>query len=515
MLQIIVAVICLVASVPALLRWLRVAQREHYIPDSTSRFAYRWWVSSPINALLALFGCAGIVVSSRFPLAALASAVVTIVAPIGLSIKGSSSPLAWTRRLKTLAAVSVLIEAIIIVAGILLGRGSTAGAVIDLGSCAIVDLSSYILAPLEERLSKVYIRNAQNRLVKVSPKVIAITGSYGKTSTKLYTAHLLSGYFRTQASPASFNNRAGLSRAINEQLLDSTEIFVAEMGTYGPGEIMEMCSWMNPEISAIIAIGPVHLERMKSEELILQAKSEITDTASIVVIPIDDPRLAGLATHLERSGKRVIRCSAEQSEPSGNEVDIRVTRDSASGMINVYLLGQPVVSEIHLDAHPLNVACAIGLAFAAGCPNEVIAKQLPTLPISPHRLTRIKEDEHPIILDDTYNSNPAGCRAALKLLREEGCEGSKVLVTPGMVELGSRSRQENEAFARESTSVADVVIIVGRTNRRYLSNGISQANIHPRVLYFGKRDQAVNWVRNNLSAKDVVLYENDLPDHYP
>jgi UDP-N-acetylmuramoyl-tripeptide--D-alanyl-D-alanine ligase len=146
--------------------------------------------------------------------------------------------------------------------------------------------------------------------------VIAITGSYGKTSTKLYTAHLLSGCFRTQASPASFNNRAGLSRAINEQLLDSTEIFVAEMGTYGQGEIREMCSWMKPKISAITAIGPVHLERMKSEERILQAKSEITETASTVVLQVDDPRLGELARHLENNGKRVIRCSSGRSYPA-------------------------------------------------------------------------------------------------------------------------------------------------------------------------------------------------------
>ena len=537
MLQVIVAVICLAASIPAVLRWLRVAQREHYIPDLTSRFAYRWWASSPVNILLALVGCAGIVISARFSVAAFGSAVVAIVGPVGLSLRGVSSPLIWTRRLKTLAAVSVSIEAIIIIVGILLGHGSTAGAVIDIGSCAIVDLGSYILAPLEDRLSNVYIRDAKDRLAKVSPTVIAITGSYGKTSTKLYTAHLLSGYFRTQASPASFNNRAGLSRAINEQLLDSTEIFVAEMGTYGQGEIRDMCSWMRPEISAITAIGPVHLERMKSEERILQAKSEITETASTVVLQVDDLRLAGLANYLGSNGKRVIRCSSKKSysadgagsvdsgslqlseqragEPTNGVADVRAIRDAASGLVSVYIGHELIVSELRLEAHPSNVACAVGLAVAAGCPNEIVAKQLLTLPSSPHRLSKVKEDGHVTILDDTYNSNPAGCMAALRLLEEEKCDGSKVLVTPGMVELGTRSRQENESFARAAAVLADVVLIVGRTNRRYLSNGISQAAKQPKVLFFTRRDQAVNWVRDNLTVEDVVLYENDLPDHYP
>ena len=114
--------------------------------------------------------------------------------------------------------------------------------------------------------------------------MVAITGSYGKTTTKQYTAHLLSGSFRVVASPASFNNRMGLARAINEQLAPGTEVFIAEMGTYGRGEIAELCTWIRPEVSAIVAIGPVHLERFKTEERIVSAKSEILDGAKVGVL---------------------------------------------------------------------------------------------------------------------------------------------------------------------------------------------------------------------------------------
>ena len=102
-------------------------------------------------------------------------------------------------------------------------------------------------------------------------------------------------HFRTVASPASFNNRMGLARAINDHLGPGTEVFVAEMGTYGPGEIADLCKWVKPDVSAIVAIGPVHLERFKSEENILAAKSEILEGAGVGVIAIDHPLLNGLA----------------------------------------------------------------------------------------------------------------------------------------------------------------------------------------------------------------------------
>jgi hypothetical protein len=139
--------------------------------------------------------------------------------------------------------------------------------------------------------------------------VVAVTGSYGKTSTKGHIAHLVRPDRTVVATPASFNNRAGLARAVNEHLADGTEVFVAEMGTYGPGEIAELCRWCPPDISVITAIGPVHLERFGSEDRIVEAKSEILRAGDDVVLAVDDPRLAALAERGGRRGKRVLRCS--------------------------------------------------------------------------------------------------------------------------------------------------------------------------------------------------------------
>ena len=118
---------------------------------------------------------------------------------------------------------------------------------------------------------------------------IVLGGSYGKTSTKGYLAHLLAGRYSVVASPRSFNNRAGLARTVNELLVPGTDVLIAEMGAYGPGEIAELCRWLPPEVAVITAIGPVHLERFKSLDRTLAAKAEITVGAETVVLNVDDP----------------------------------------------------------------------------------------------------------------------------------------------------------------------------------------------------------------------------------
>ena len=205
-----------------------------------------------------------------------------------------------------------------------------------LGACAVpfvVDAAAALLSPIERRLVTPYVTAAQSRLAQVAPTVVAITGSFGKTSTKQHVAHLLAGSRTVVASPASFNNRAGLARAVNEQLLPGTDVFVAEMGTYGKGEIAELCRWCPPSIAVITAIGPVHLERFKTEEAIVAAKSEITEAAHTVVLNVDDPRLAALADRLAAAGtKSVVRCSAVDTA-----ADVCV--EAARGVATVYVGG--------------------------------------------------------------------------------------------------------------------------------------------------------------------------------
>ena len=509
---------CVCTTALAGLRWLRVAQREHYLPDSVSRFALRWWRAIPANQLGVALGFTGLVLAARWPGAALAPSAVVALGPLGLGLRGRTSPLRWTRRLRTLAAVWAVFQIGIAIVGFLTGFGAVVCAAGALAAPAIVDMACVITAPLERHLANKYVRRAVERLGKVKPTVVAITGSYGKTSTKGYVTHLLSGTTVVVSSPASFNNRAGLARAVNEHLAEGTAVFVAEMGTYGRGEIADLCSWVEPDVAVITAIGPVHLERFKNEEEILRAKSEIFERARVCVTVVEDPRLAALADACEAAGKRVWRVSQQVDVPYQGEVQRRVHVSKHPDGLTVKANGEVLASGVAISARPGNVGSAVAVALELGVPEREIARRLGSLPVAPHRLEPQTAPGGFTVLDDTYNSNPAGASAALEALVESsGDHGRRVVVTPGMVELGSRQREENERFSAEVAELSADLVVVGRTNRRALVRGSrvpDQPNGHE-PLVVQRREEAVAWVRGHLGPGDVVLYENDLPDHYP
>jgi UDP-N-acetylmuramoyl-tripeptide--D-alanyl-D-alanine ligase len=500
------ALVCALALFPAGARWLRVAQREHYLPGSTTRFAWRWWGLRPPAPALAVVALAGAAVAFAYPLVSLATAAVVVVGPPALGVRGRTAPLVFTRRLRLLAAVWLVLQALVIGIGVLVHH---AAALAALGACAVplvVDAAAGLLSPIERRLATPYVAAAQSRLAQVAPTVVAITGSFGKTSTKQHVAHLLAGSRTVVASPASFNNRAGLARAINEQLLPGTDVFVAEMGTYGRGEIAELCRWCPPSIAVITAIGPVHLERFKSEEAIVAAKSEITETAHTVVLNVDNPHLAALADRLAAAGtKSVVRCSAVDTA-----ADVCVV--AARGVATVHVRGTVVGSDIGLpgSVQPTNLACALAVVLALDVPVEVAISRIAGLPAVPNRLASGEAPSGVWVIDDTFNSNPTGAQVALAELAARGGEGRRVVVTPGMVELGPLQFEANKAFAEDIARRATDLVIVGHTNRRALQAGSSPL----RPICVRTRTEAVTWVRASLGPGDAVLYENDLPDHY-
>jgi UDP-N-acetylmuramoyl-tripeptide--D-alanyl-D-alanine ligase len=487
-------VVALAATGVSGLRWLRVAQREHYLPAGVSTFAWRWWSLGP-NAILLLAWVLGVgLAATGRPLPGMFGAAAVGVGPFGLSLKGRTSKLAWTRRLKTLAGVWAALQLALVAIGALAGVADVA-AVLGAGLVpVVVDAALAVLKPVEDRLAEPWVDKAKARLAQVRPTVVAITGSYGKTSTKGFIAHLVAGTKQVVPAPRSFNNRAGLARAVNEALVPGTEVFIAEMGTYGKGEIAEMCAWCPPDVAVITAIGPVHLERMKTEENITEAKSEILARARVAVLNVDNPHLARLA---ERTTIPVRRCSAVEGDVVVSDGAVRV--------------GGEHIGDVDPGLPPTNVACAVAAALEVGVPAAVVGERLAGLKPADNRLTATIGAGGFTILDDTYNANPAG--AALALRRLAAGSGKRVLVTPGMVELGPRQYEENKALAASAQQAATHVVVVGHTNRRALLDGLAQGPA--RVVTVETRDRAVAWVKANCGMGDTVLYENDLPDHFP
>ena len=159
----------------------------------------------------------------------------------------------------------------------------------------LVDIGAWITAPIERRILGRYRDAAAKKLRTIGPTVIAVTGSWGKTSTKRHVADLLRDSVSVLASPASYNNTGGLSLTINDHMSPGCEVFVAEMGMYGPGEIRALTEWIVPDVAIICAVGPMHLERAGSIEAIVAAKAEILERASQAVLWVSNPLLDELA----------------------------------------------------------------------------------------------------------------------------------------------------------------------------------------------------------------------------
>ena len=336
----------------ALVRWLRVAEREHYHSGCATRFARRWWGSTNPNVALV---CAAV----------FTGALVVRVADHGSGhgrgrgdravrsrVEGSHEqagldptaadrgdrhcPAHDRRRRRSSVCCSIAAPRAVAVSG--------------LAAPLLVDGALWLVAPLERALARRHITRATATLRRISPTVVAITGSYGKTTTKQYVRHLISGSRRVVATPASFNNAAGLSRAITEQLAPGTEVFIAEMGTYGKGEISSLCEWVKPQIGVVTAIGPVHLERMRSLDTIVAAKSEILECVGTAVLNVDAYGLAAVADANRLAGKRVIACSGERLT---SPVDVRVLREDGRLTIDA---GESCTASLNHAAQPSNLA---------------------------------------------------------------------------------------------------------------------------------------------------------------
>jgi UDP-N-acetylmuramoyl-tripeptide--D-alanyl-D-alanine ligase len=228
----------------------------------------------------------------------------------------------------------------------------------------------------------------------------------------------------------------------------------------------------------------------------------------VVVLNVDNPLLADLADRAQVDGKKVWRCSAT------GPADVVVEQREADLVAHMGG-GHPPVAVSGVHAAPTNVACAIAVALELGVPPATIAGRLPSLPTSEHRQVVSTGRNGQAIVDDTYNSNPAGADAALRLLgRLASGDGAKrVVVTPGMIELGPRQRAENASFARKAAQMATHLVVVGQTNAPALLEGSRHGDAE--VIRARSRREAVAWVATHTGPGDAVLYENDLPDHFP
>ena len=505
-LYLIVLLALTVGSLLNSVKWSRLAQREHYIGGSVTRFYFRWVKSRSINYLLfvLLLICGTISLwIAYFPFTVL---VLSIFTPIGLSFSTRTSKVVKTERLSRVNNVYYFVIISISAVSLVVELGYLLALLANIFSFFVYDQCLKVLDTYEKSLSQHFVDSASKKLRESQIPIIAITGSYSKTTTKNVLRQILNTNSKIFSTKESFNNRLGIAKSINEDLDASDELAIVEMGTYGIGEIREICSWVRPHIAVITGVAPVHLERMKNLENILDAKSEIVELTGSVVINGDDELLLNQA-RTWTTQKIVYDCSTTSKQAV-------VFVDYQDGEHTIYVKGKLISKVIAPELLQLSIALSTGVLLALDLSVEDYFSEIKSLEKTIHRQTTIVSDLGHKIIDNSFNSNPMGIEYSLKLLHTEGNESSlKYLVTPGMIELGSDQFSLNYAFGMEACKIIDVALIVGHTNKNSLLLSFQENSVP--VYWFPTRDEAVKYLNTIIKPEDVVLFENDLPDHYP
>jgi UDP-N-acetylmuramoyl-tripeptide--D-alanyl-D-alanine ligase len=373
-----------------------------------------------------------------------------------------------------------------------------------------------LLSPAERRTQQRYWDEAQAVLRRVDPMVIAITGSFGKTSVKHILGHVLETAAPTLITPGSVNTAMGIARVIRERLQPHHRYFVVEMGAYGPGSIRRLCALTPPKMGLVTAIGMAHYERFKSLETVAEAKFEIADAAAAnggqVIAAADVLDFAAPRRFAETHPDALLTVGAE---PGAALVLEALGQDIDGIAVAVNWHGRRY--ELRAPLFGLQQAKNLALAFAAACtlglaPEDVVAS-LRSMPQIAHRLEVKREANGATLIDDAYNSNPVGFAAALEVLdvlRRPG--GRRILVTPGMVELGAAHDDEHRRIGRLAASHVDVLVAVAPHRVAPLAQSFAAAAPQAEIVSCAGFAEAQAWMARNIATGDVVLLENDLPD---
>ena len=377
----------------------------------------------------------------------------------------------------------------------------------------LIPAADCLLTPVQNAINARYARRAGRKLQDVAPVVVGITGSYGKTSTKFAVGRLLGPEREVLVTPGSYNTTMGVVRAINENLEPHHRYFVVEMGARQRGDVAEIGRLVRHEIAVLTAIGTAHLESFGSREAIAAGKLEIVDTlgpGGIAVVNSDDPTIR----RHELGGVNVLRYGLDRmGEPDVTARDVEVTRAGTSLTIVDNRSGASVDATTRLlGRHSLgHVLAGVAVALQVGRRLEELREPIAALTPVEHRLQLIDAPGGVTVLDDAFNSNPDGAAAALEVLGSMPAR-QRIVVTPGIVELGDLQREANEELGRSAAAVADVLIVVAKLNREALTAGAAGGKA--RVLTAGSLDEATKELAGIVGSGDVVLFENDLPDQY-
>ena len=459
---------------------------------------------------MAAVGVAALRLSGLTGLALLLEALTAALLAWQAAKEKAKKPFVATERVKRLLAVHAAVNTVLALA--LLTVSPVLGYLMPAFEPALLMLAALIAAPMEKHIAGQFIKDAQARLAAQPGLIkIGITGSYGKTSTKFLLRDILSVKYNVLATPSSFNTPMGVTRVIREQLTPAHQVFIAEMGARHVGDIRELVELVHPQMGLITSVGPQHLDTFGTIERVRDTKDELIEGLpkdGTAVFARDGAICEALFERcpLERKYKPGMLVDAKNVAcgPWGTRFTLTDVQTGEEASCQTRLLGEHSISNLLLCC---TAARALGMTL-----QEIALGVSRCQPVE-HRLELLSGGAGVSIIDDAFNANPVGAQCALRVIRD--FPGRRIIITPGMVELGEIEEQENRAFGREMAHAADLVYLVGPRHTRPIYEGLLEEGFpEEQIEVCASLGEASEKMGRILRAGDVVLFENDLPDNY-
>ena len=442
--------------------------------------------------------------------------VVALIVSLFLKPKKAKKPLVYTARVKRLLATFLVIYVATCV-GIFFAPLNVKYVLAILG-CGFLPLNillaNLINRPIELSINRWYINDAKKLLESnKNLKIIGVTGSFGKTSVKFYLNTLLRAKYNTLMTPESYNTPLGIVKTIRGKLKATHQIFICEMGARNVGDIKEICDIVHPHHGVITTVGEQHLETFKTIDNIKKTKFELADSLTDDAFLFVNGDCEAITTHNHKKLPNAVSYGLKEGNTyqafdikiseRGSEFKVK-TADGEVCEFTTKLIGEHNV---------INITGAIAVSHKMGIPLEKLRPQVRKLESVPHRLELVNRGGI-VIVDDAYNSNPSGAKAALDTIQY--FDGMKILVTPGMVELGSMQDELNYNFGKESASACDYIVLVGEKQTKPIYDGVKDAGYDMSNCYVASdlNDALKKVYSIQTDNKKIVLLENDLPDNY-
>jgi UDP-N-acetylmuramoyl-tripeptide--D-alanyl-D-alanine ligase len=331
---------------------------------------------------------------------------------------------------------------------------------------------------------------------------IGITGSYGKTSTKNMLFSILSSHQPTIKTPKSYNTIFGISKTINLELLDKTKYFICEMGAFVKGEIKTLCYQAPPRYAILTAIGSQHLERFKTLKNTTLAKFELIDAVNPrnALVNLDNPHIknhlkTSFNTYSFQDPKATFFVSKFRLAPTGAKFSLVYKS-------KIYQFTTPLFGTANLE----NLVAAISMAFILKVPLQIIKQSVSKLTPSPSRL-ELKKIGNSTVIDNSYSSNQEGFEKIISDLKN--LPGKKALITPGIVELGGKTKTVHQDLGKKAAQVFTTIKLIGKSNRtQAFKSTATNSQVLPASTPIWPLAQKL------AQTHSWILIENDLPDNY-